>query len=144
MRSWWSGTRGGRTVPIRFQRMRAQDLLAASFPEAVACGETLPPGDLPVPMDHPLVRQTVEDCLHEAMDVDGFSRSCVDSRTGRSSGWPLTRQSLHFSQGHPGVAALYVPRRRASRGAPDAGRDAEGAVSTRRRSTRLVSWMPTP
>ena len=65
-------TRGGRTVPIRFQRMRAQDLLAASFPEAVACGETLPPGDLPVPMDHPLVRQTVEDCLHEAMDVDGF------------------------------------------------------------------------
>ena len=52
--------------------MRAQDLLAGAFPEAVACGETLPPGDLPVPMDHPLVRQTVEDCLHEAMDVDGF------------------------------------------------------------------------
>jgi ATP-dependent Lhr-like helicase len=65
-------SRGGRTVPIRFQRMRAQDLLAASFPEAVACGETLPPGDLPVPMDHPLVRQTIDDCLHEAMDVDGF------------------------------------------------------------------------
>lgn len=65
-------TRGGRVVPIRFQRMRAQDLLAASFPEAVACGETLPPGPLPVPMDHPLVRQTIEDCLHEAMDVDGF------------------------------------------------------------------------
>ncbi len=65
-------SRGGRTVPIRFQRMRAQDLLAASFPEAVACGETLPPGPLTVPMDHPLVRQTVEDCLHEAMDVDGF------------------------------------------------------------------------
>jgi ATP-dependent Lhr-like helicase len=64
--------RGGRTVPLRFQRMRAQDLLAASFPEAVAYGETLPPGPLPVPMDHPLVRQTVEDCLHEAMDVDGF------------------------------------------------------------------------
>ena len=65
-------SRGGRTVPIRFQRMRARDLLAASFPEAVACGETLPPGPLTVPMDHPLVRQTVEDCLHEAMDVDGF------------------------------------------------------------------------
>ena len=64
--------RGGRRVPIRFQRMRAQDLLAAAFPDAVACGETLPPGNLTVPMDHPLVRQTVEDCLHEAMDVDGF------------------------------------------------------------------------
>ena len=64
--------RGGRTVPIRFQRMRAQDLLAAAFPDAVACGETLPMGDITVPMDHPLVRQTIEDCLHEAMDVDGF------------------------------------------------------------------------
>ena len=75
-------SRGGRTVPIRFQRMRAQDLLAASFPEAVACGETLPPGPLPVPMDHPLVRQTVEDCLHEAMDVDGL----LDLLRGLESG----------------------------------------------------------
>jgi ATP-dependent Lhr-like helicase len=64
--------RAGHRVPLRFQRMRAQDLLAASFPDAVACGETLPPGDLTVPMDHPIVRQTIEDCLHEAMDVDGF------------------------------------------------------------------------
>ena len=52
--------------------MRAQDLLTAAFPDVVACGETLPPGDLTVPMDHPLVRQTVEDCLHEAMDLDGL------------------------------------------------------------------------
>ena len=65
-------SRGGRRVPLRFQRMRAQDLLAAAFPEVVACGETLPPGDITVPMDHPLVRQTIDDCLHEAMDVDGF------------------------------------------------------------------------
>ena len=64
--------RGGRRVPIRFQRMRAQDLLTAAFPDVVACGETLPAGDLTVPMDHPLVRQTVEDCLHEAMDLDGL------------------------------------------------------------------------
>ncbi|MGH7161951.1 MAG: Lhr family ATP-dependent helicase, partial [Planctomycetota bacterium] len=64
--------RDGRPVPVRIQRMRANDLLAAAFPQAVACGETLPPGDLPVPWEHPLVRQTVEDCLHEAMDVDGF------------------------------------------------------------------------
>ena len=64
--------RSGRRVPIRFQRMRAQDLLTAAFPDVVACGETLPPGDLTVPMVHPLVRQTVEDCLHEAMDLDGL------------------------------------------------------------------------
>ncbi|MGQ0614298.1 MAG: DEAD/DEAH box helicase [Planctomycetaceae bacterium] len=65
-------TRQGKPIPLLFQRMRAQDLLARAFPEAVACGETLPPGDLPVPMEQPLVRQTVLDCLHEAMDLDGL------------------------------------------------------------------------
>jgi ATP-dependent Lhr-like helicase len=64
--------RGGRAVPIRFQRMRAQDLLVQAFPEVVACGETLAAGPIEVPFDHPLVRQTIDDCLHEAMDVDGF------------------------------------------------------------------------
>ena len=64
--------RGGKRTPPPLLRMRADDLLAASFPAAVACGETLPPGDIEVPMDHPLVRQTVEDCLTEAMDVEGF------------------------------------------------------------------------
>ncbi len=64
--------RGGKRTPPPLVRMRADDLLAASFPAAVACGETLPPGDIEVPMDHPLVRQTVSDCLTEAMDVEGF------------------------------------------------------------------------
>ena len=64
--------RGGKRTPPPLVRMRADDLLAASFPAAVACGETLPPGDIEVPLDHPLVRQTVSDCLTEAMDVDGF------------------------------------------------------------------------
>ncbi|MBK8978770.1 MAG: DEAD/DEAH box helicase [Planctomycetes bacterium] len=63
---------GGRRVPAQLLRMRADDALAAAFPEVVACGENLPPGDLPVPMDHPLVRQTIDDCLTEAMDVEGF------------------------------------------------------------------------
>jgi ATP-dependent Lhr-like helicase len=62
----------GKKVPAPLQRMRADDRLAAAFPQAVACGETLPPGDLQVPYDHPIVRQTVEDCLHEVLDVDGF------------------------------------------------------------------------
>jgi ATP-dependent helicase Lhr and Lhr-like helicase len=64
--------RGGKRTPPPLVRMRADDLLAASFPAAVACGETLPPGDIEVPMEHPLVRQTISDCLREAMDIDGF------------------------------------------------------------------------
>jgi len=68
-----SKTRGGaQRVPAALLRMRAEDLLVGAFPEMLACGETLPPGDLPVPWEHPLVRQTLEDCLHEAMDVEGF------------------------------------------------------------------------
>ncbi len=64
--------RNGKRVPAALLRMRADDLLAAAFPEALACPETLPGGPIPVPDDHPIVRQTVEDCLTEAMDVDGF------------------------------------------------------------------------
>jgi ATP-dependent Lhr-like helicase len=64
--------RGGKRVPAPLLRMRADDLLAASFPAALACPETLPPGDVEVPLDHPIVRQTLEDCLTEAMDVEGF------------------------------------------------------------------------
>ncbi len=65
-------SQGGKRVPAALLRMRADDALATAFPQALACGETLPPGDLPVPMHHPLVRQTVEDCLHEAMDIEGL------------------------------------------------------------------------
>ena len=51
--------------------MLADDLMAATFPEAAACLENIP-GDRQIP-DHPLVAQTVRDCLHEAMDFDGFA-----------------------------------------------------------------------
>jgi len=64
--------RNGKPIAPQIQRMRADDLLAACFPAAAACGETLPPGDLPVP-DHPIVEQTIEDCLRGAMDVDGLA-----------------------------------------------------------------------
>jgi ATP-dependent Lhr-like helicase len=50
--------------------MEAEDLLAAAFPDAAACLENIP-GDREVP-DHPLVRQTIDDCLHEVMDLDGL------------------------------------------------------------------------
>jgi ATP-dependent Lhr-like helicase len=43
-----------------------------AFPQALACPRRCPPGPIPVPEDHPIVRQTIEDCLTEAMDFDGF------------------------------------------------------------------------
>jgi len=59
--------RGGRKVPPQLQRMQADDLMAAVFPDAAACLENIP-GDREVP-NHPLVNQTVRDCLEEAMDL---------------------------------------------------------------------------
>lgn len=63
---------GGKKVPPQFQRSDAQDLLTVVFPDQVACAENLV-GEREIP-DHPLVAQTLEDCLHETMDVDGFLR----------------------------------------------------------------------
>jgi ATP-dependent Lhr-like helicase len=54
-------------VPSPLQRMQAEDLLAAAFPDAAACLENIP-GDRQIP-DHPLVAQTVKDCLEEALDL---------------------------------------------------------------------------
>ncbi len=61
---------GGKKLPPQVQRMRSEDLLANVFPDQVACLENIV-GDRQIP-DHPLVEQTLRDCLHEAMDVDGF------------------------------------------------------------------------
>ncbi|HEX3644319.1 MAG TPA: DEAD/DEAH box helicase, partial [Vicinamibacterales bacterium] len=63
--------RGGRKVPPQLQRMLADDLMAAVFPDAAACLENIP-GDREIP-DHPLVSQAVRDCLEEAMDVNALS-----------------------------------------------------------------------
>ncbi len=61
---------GGRKVPPPIQRIRAGDLLAAVFPDQVACAENLT-GEIRIP-DHPLVNETISNCLHEAMDIDGL------------------------------------------------------------------------
>ncbi|MFQ5513979.1 MAG: DEAD/DEAH box helicase [Myxococcota bacterium] len=62
--------RSGRRVPFPLQRMQADDLLAAAFPDQVACQENVRyPIEIP---DHPLVRQTLHDCLHEAADLEGL------------------------------------------------------------------------
>jgi ATP-dependent helicase Lhr and Lhr-like helicase len=65
--------RGGRKIPPQLQRMDAEDLLTAIFPDQVACAENLPTGEREIP-SHPLVDQTVKDCLEEAMDIDGLER----------------------------------------------------------------------
>ncbi|KQP11594.1 DEAD/DEAH box helicase [Pseudorhodoferax sp. Leaf265] len=63
---------GGRRVAPQLQRMKSEDLLAAVFPDQVACAENLQ-GPREVP-EHPLVAQTLRDCLHEAMDSTGWLR----------------------------------------------------------------------
>ncbi|PWT87863.1 MAG: ATP-dependent DNA helicase [Blastocatellia bacterium] len=65
--------RGGKKIPAQLQRMDAEDLLTAIFPDQVACFENLGGGEREIPA-HPLVDQTVKDCLEEAMDIDGLEK----------------------------------------------------------------------
>ena len=62
--------RSGKRVPPQFQRMDAEDLIAHVFPDQIACAENLT-GRRDVPT-HPLVDQTIHDCLTEAMDIDAL------------------------------------------------------------------------
>jgi ATP-dependent Lhr-like helicase len=64
--------RNGKRVPAQWQRSAAQDLTAVIFPDQLACFENIA-GDREVP-DHPLVNQTLRDCLYEAMDIEGLER----------------------------------------------------------------------
>ena len=73
--------RGGRKVPTPLQRMEAEDLIAAVFPDQLACPENLV-GDREIP-DHPLVNQTIADCLLEAMDFPGLKRVLEEMAAGR-------------------------------------------------------------
>ncbi len=61
---------GGRKTPPPIQRMRSDDLLAAVFPDQAACPENLT-GEPKIP-DHPLVNETIDNCLHQAMDLDSL------------------------------------------------------------------------
>ncbi|MGH8671525.1 MAG: Lhr family helicase, partial [Burkholderiales bacterium] len=64
--------RGGKRIATQLQRMNAEDLIAAVFPDQLACAENIA-GEREIPQ-HPLVNQTVYDCLHEAMDIGGLER----------------------------------------------------------------------
>jgi ATP-dependent Lhr-like helicase len=75
----WSATnalavrrmRNGKRAPPYFQRADAEDLVAVIFPDQLACQENLA-GNREIP-DHPLVTQTIADCLHDTMDVNGLT-----------------------------------------------------------------------
>ncbi len=85
----WNATRalaiprytGGRKVPPPIQRMRADDLMAAVFPDQAACGENIV-GDIRIP-GHPLVKETIDNCLYEAMDLHGLRALLTGMRDGR-------------------------------------------------------------
>jgi ATP-dependent helicase Lhr and Lhr-like helicase len=72
--------RCGRKVPPQLARMGAEDLIASVFPDQIACAENLV-GEREVP-DHPLVNQTISDCLTDAMDVEGFERLLAGLESG--------------------------------------------------------------
>ena len=68
--------RNGKRVPPQFQRMDAEDLVAHVFPDQIACQENLT-GRREIP-DHPLVTQTINDCLTEAMDIEELTKLIAD------------------------------------------------------------------
>ncbi len=86
----WNATRslalnrfmGGKRVAPNLQRARSEDLLASVFPAQVGCQDNHGGGDIELP-DHPLVKQTMEDCLREAMDIDGLREVLRRMRDGR-------------------------------------------------------------
>jgi ATP-dependent Lhr-like helicase len=72
--------RGGRRNPPPIQRMESDDLMASVFPKLVGCQENTT-GPIEIP-DHPLVRQTMHDCLNEAMDIAGLERVVAGLESG--------------------------------------------------------------
>ncbi len=145
-------SRGGKKVPAPLLRMRANDLLAGAFPQVLACPETLPGGPIEVPMDHPIVAQTIEDCLTEAMDLEGFLEVLRGLRDGsiQTASWTTHRSrsgarrrsspGASWTRALPTISARSTPRRsRAS------GRKPGRSRRTRRRCTKRSSgWATSP
>jgi len=140
--------RGGRKNPPAIQRMEADDLMAAVFPTLAACQENVAPGPLEIP-DHLLVRQTLQDCLREAMDIDGLQGLVAGIEAGRVevvvrdttepsvlaheilNGRPFTfLDDAPLEERQPGGA----PAARPAGGGPRAGRAGPGRHQARRRA----------
>ena len=95
----------GKRVPPPLLRMRADDQLARAFPDVVACGENLAPGDIAIPWEHPLVRQTLRDCTEEAMDAAGL----VETLRGLEDG-SIERLAIDTLQPSPFARAALSSR----------------------------------
>ena len=84
----WNATRAlqvsrakhGKKVPPALQRFRSEDLLTAIFPKLTGCQENVV-GDIELP-DHPLVNQTMDDCLHEAHDMEALKQVLAQVERG--------------------------------------------------------------
>jgi len=72
--------RAGKKVPPAIQRIQSEDLLALVFPDQLACQENIT-GEREIP-DHPLVNQTIHDCLYEAMDIDEIENLLASIHNG--------------------------------------------------------------
>jgi ATP-dependent Lhr-like helicase len=97
--------RDGKRTPPALLRMRCQDLMVVAFPHAQACPETLDTEDIEIPRDHPLVRQTLHDCLHEAMDSDGFLAVLAGLRAGT-----IERRAVDAPEPSPFARAILTAR----------------------------------
>ena len=72
--------RNGKKLPPQWQRNQAEDLVAVVFPDQIACFENIR-GAREIP-DHPLVNQTIGDCLTDTMDIDGLERLLTQMAAG--------------------------------------------------------------
>ena len=89
-------SQGGQRVPPFLQKFRSEDLLAAAFPQTVGCLENHH-GDIEIP-DQPIVKQTMHDCLHEAMDVTRWIELLAEVQSGKVGLIPVeTREPSPFS-----------------------------------------------
>ena len=106
--------RGGRRNPPPIQRMEADDLMAAMFPQAAACQDNrVGPVEIP---DNVIVRQTIDDTLHEGLDVDGLRALLERMETGRVRVHTVdTTEPSVLAHEILTVEAVHVPRRRGSR-----------------------------
>ncbi len=94
--------RGGKKLPPPIVRVMTEDLLGAVFPHAAACPENLPGGDIEIP-DHPLVSETMRECLLEVMDITGLESLLRDIEAGKvrvlaadtAEPSPLSLQLIH-------------------------------------------------
>lgn len=93
--------RSGRRVPAQFQRMDAEDLIAVVFPDQIACQDNVV-GEREIP-EHPLIDQTIADCLTEAMDIEGLEKVLHSFESGNinihccdlAGPSPLAQEILH-------------------------------------------------